>query len=118
MTRLLGIMNKQSVRFYKVGRKNRPFAIVNKRLYYIPEERFLADTEGEREICLYDLEGTQPYGYVEYLNPDLTKAYLDHAKDSGGKVSDIGGLSALSGEKLIGLAVLVIVLYAIIGGMV
>lgn len=117
MTRLLGTMNKQSVRFYKVGRKNRPFAIVDKKLYYIPEDRFIADIGGEYEFILYDYDGTQPYGFPEYLDPDLTKVYLDHAKQSGGKASRLGGLADIKMNTILGIGVVILIAYGIIGGM-
>lgn len=118
MARLLGTINKQSVKFYKVGRKNGPFAIVDKKLYYTPEDRFIADISGEYEFILYDDNGTQTYGFPEYLDPDLTKVYLDHAKQSGGKASKLGGLANIKTNTIIGIVIVILLAYGLIGGLV
>lgn len=85
MARQVAIQTKTDVHFYRVGRDARPLATIRKRLYDTSEQHMVVDAEGSMEMVLYDLDGTQPYGAGYKVDPDITMALIDSAKESGEK---------------------------------
>lgn len=85
MARQVAIMTKTDVHFYRVGRDARPLTTIRKRLYDTSESNMVVDSAGSMELVLYDLDGTQPYGSGKRLDPDITMALIDSAKESGEK---------------------------------
>lgn len=119
MARFLVTETLTELRFYRIGKDNRPMTVVRQRLYNTSEELFTADVEGSVEICPYDLEGTQPKGSGEYLDPDVTKAKLDISKAANTQTSArVGGLIDKVLSKGIGLLVIGIIAWGLIGGII
>lgn len=119
MTRFLAIIKGHKIIFNKISNNARPLASIHNELYYIPEDVFICDAAGEDDFCLYDRGGTQPYGPAVFIDPDLVKAYIDLAKHAGGKPSKLDNLfNKLGTKSILGLVVLLLIAYGIIGGMV
>lgn len=119
MTRFIAIIKGHKVVFNKLSNNARPLVTIHNELYYIPEDVFMSDANGDDDFCLYDRGGTQPYGRGDFINPDLVKAYIDLAKHAGGRPSRLDGLfNKLGSKSLLGLIVLLLIAYGIIGGMV
>lgn len=118
MGRFLVISTNLEYRFYRLGKDNRPQTVVKKRLYNTSEELFTADAEGALEICPYPLEGTQPMGSGEFVDPDVTKAKLDVAKAANTQTtSKVGGILDGIGKYWVGLLVAVMLVWGVAGGL-
>lgn len=119
MTRFIALIKGNKVIFNKISIDARPFAALHRELYYIPEKIFCKDINSDNDFCLYDKGDTQPYGNGEYIDPDVVKAYLELAKNSGGKPSRLDTLFNKFGSKsILGLVILLLIGYGIIGGIV
>ena len=119
MGRFLVTETLTELRFYRIGKENRPMTVVRQRLYNTSEELFTADVEGSIEICPYDLEGTQPKGDGAFLDPDVTKAKLDISKAANTQTSTkVGGILDKILSKGLGILVIAIIAWGLIGGIV
>ena len=119
MGRFLVVSTNLEYRFYRVGKDNRPMTVVKKRLYNTSEDLYTADEAGSMEICPYPLEGTQPMGDGKFLDPDITKAILDVAKGANTQpTSKVGSILDKISGKWVGLLVLVLLGWAMIGSLV
>ena len=84
MGRLLGVRTKDEVTFFKLKSASRNLTSVKRRLFYTGDDRMLKCKHKGEAMILYDLESTQPYGKKEYLDPDMTKLFIDSAKTHNG----------------------------------
>lgn len=118
MARHLLIMTKTELTFYRVGKGLRPLTVVKRRLFNTSEDLMVADTEGRIEMVAYDLEGTQPYGRGERLEPDLSMAYIDSAKEAyAAPTNKLGGKILNNiGRAFVPVIVVLLVGYALING--
>lgn len=117
MSRFLAIKTKTSVKFFEMGSSVRPLTVVNNRLYRTDEFLMCANKTGGDEFVLYDLDGTQPYGLKEYLNPDETMALIDVARSNNKKaVSRLSWLTNLNMAKLTPFIVIAVLAYAFLNG--
>ena len=79
--RYLVIKQKQSIRFYKITKNQRPLTIVKNRIFRTDEKLMVPDNSGNFEMIAYDIDSTQPYNAFErFLDPDITKLYIDSMK--------------------------------------
>lgn len=118
MARHLLIITKSELTFYRVGKGLRPLTVVKKRLFNTSENLMIADTEGRIEMVAYDLEGTQPYGRGDRLEPDLSMAYIDSAKEAhAAPAAKLGGKILNSiGRLFVPVIVVMLIGYALING--
>lgn len=107
MTRDLYIRTKSEIRRNVLGRQARPLTVLKRHLYRTDDQFMISDKASNHQFVMYDLEGTQPY-YSDLLNPDLTMAYIDIAKQSGKS-------QAVSGVKLLNSINPMLIIYGIVG---
>lgn len=117
MPRYLVLKTKTKVRFFELGSLVRPLTVVNNRLYRTDEFLMIANKSGGDEFVMYDLDGTQPYGASDYLNPDETMALIDVARSNNKKaVSRLSWLTNLNMAKLTPIIVIMVLIYAFLNG--
>lgn len=107
MTRDIYIRTKSEIRRYVLGKQARPQTVIRKHLYRTDDAFMVSDKASNHQFVMYDMEGTQPY-WAGPVNPDLTMAYTDIAKQSGKN-------QAVSGVKLLNSIDPMLIVYGIVG---
>lgn len=117
MTRDIYIRTKSEVRRYVLGKQARPQTVIKKHLYRTDDMLMVSDRAANHQFVMYDIDGTQPY-WGDLVNPDLTMAYTDIAKQSG-KGQAVSKVSILNGMDpmwiLYGI-IGIVVIYAVLTG--
>lgn len=86
MTKFLVTETEENILFRKIGKSNRGMAIANCRFYNVESNMcFTSDTSGD-SIAYYDIDEQQPWGDGKWLDPDLSKLYMDSLKMREGKI--------------------------------
>ena len=117
MGRYLLIRTKSELYWLKLGVNTRPLTTWKNRIFRTDERLMIPDTTGGREFVMYDVDGTQPYGSGERLDPDETMAIIDVAKTNGGKgVSKIDFLNRLDSKVYIYAIVGIVLVFSLIKG--
>lgn len=111
MTKYLVTASTQKVIFRKLGKVNRPIAMVYSRLYRIDDELCSSADDRPDSFVYYDLEEQQPYGHGDYLDPDFTKAMIDSMKISRGKPTKLFDMDL---EKIMIVIVVGVVLFSMV----
>lgn len=77
----------------------------------------VSDKSSNHQFIMYDVEQTQPY-WAGLVNPDLTMAFIDIAKQSGKAqaVSRIGMLNSINPMWLLYGVIGAVVVYAVMTG--
>ena len=83
----------------------RPMVGIGGMVYRLDEGWMIRDQRSMDVICIYPMYGTQPItADGRYLDPDMTKAYIDSAKLAGGKrriLSSLDDITAVISKLLI-----------------
>jgi len=79
----------QRVVFRKITKFNRPLITIYERLYRIDEELFCSDVASNTSFVLYDLDDQQPYGYGDYLDPEMTRTLINSLRLRKGKIKNM-----------------------------
>lgn len=117
MGRYLLIRTKSELYWLKLGVNTRPLTTWKNRIFRTDERLMIPDAYGGREFVMYDVDGTQPYGSGEPLDPDETMAIIDVAKTNGGKgVSKIDFLNRLDSKVYIYAIVGIVLVFSLIKG--
>lgn len=117
MPRYLVIRTKTELNFLKLGKNTRPLTMWKQRLFRTDERLMVPERSGKREFVMYDIDGTQPYGSGELLNPDETMALIDVAKTNKGKsVTKLDMLNQLDNKVYVYAIVGIVLVYALLTG--
>lgn len=117
MTRQIVIRTKTRIEFKELGAKGRSLTAIGNRLYRTDERLMIPDLNTNREIVMYDLDGTQPYGTGQRLDPDETMALVDIARAGNGRgVNRLGWFSNITMKKAMPFIVILILVYAFATG--
>ena len=90
MTKRVGILTANILRFYRLKKTYKPIAEVNSRTYRIDDGLFIPQSDAPNAIMIYRMDSTQPLGYGEFLDPDMTKIYIDSMKRTNKKATSFG----------------------------
>ena len=105
------ITEKGSVVARRIKDGARPMVGIKGRVYRLDEGWMIQDQRSMDVICIYPLNGTQPMtADGQYLDSDMTKAYIDSAKlSAGGKRRILSSLDDITGmiSKLLVAVILV-----------
>ena len=92
----------------KLTRKPYQMISIFSRLYRLDDALFVCDKQSTNCYIIYDLNGTQPYGAnPEYLDPNMTRAFIDSAKLARTKKTMWGKLGGLDLWKLLAMIALI-----------
>lgn len=117
IVRQIVIKTKTKIEFRNLGSNGRSLTAIGGRVYRTDEALMSPDLNSNREIVIYDLDGTQPYGNGDYLDPDVTMALIDIARSGNGKgVNRLGWLNSLDMKKVTPIIAVIVVVYALISG--
>ena len=118
MTRYLVIKTKNELMFLKIGKWARPLTIWKGRLFRTDERLMVSDRAGRNEFVMYDIDGTQPYGKGERLNPDETMAIIDIAKTNRGRgaVTKLDFINQLDSRVYVYAIVFIVLIYTLLTG--
>lgn len=115
--RQIVIRTKTGYRFYELGSGGRALTAIGQRLYRTDERLMIPDLNSNREIVVYDLDGTQPYNDGTYVDPDETMALVDIARSNNRKnVGRLSWLTNLDMKKLTPIIVILVLAYAFLKG--
>ena len=110
MTKWLVTATGSKVVFRKISKTNRSLAMVYSRLYRIDDDLFSVATDKPESFVLYDIEEQQPYGRGKWLNPDMTKIFIDSMKSGKGKPTKLFDLNI---EVIMAILVVGVVIFSI-----
>lgn len=69
------------IRVFRLKKGPRQMVTINSRLYRIDDDYFLSDKRTGDAIIIYRIDSTQPIMQKPtYIDPDMTRAYIDYAK--------------------------------------
>lgn len=120
MTRDIYLRTKTRVRRYTLGKNGRPLTIVCGGLYRTDEKYMTPSDSEDHEFVMYPKDGTQPYWATEVIDPDLTMAYIDIAKQTSKNAANkINWLNSMNPSWIIYGIVGAVIVYAVaVGGVV
>ena len=90
MVKRLGILTKNVYSFYRLKKTVKPIGEIGSRMYRLDDALFISQSDAPNSILLYRQDSTQPLGYGEYLDPDMTKVFIDSLKRTKKKPSKFG----------------------------
>lgn len=111
MSKKLGIVTKNTIRFFNIKKTTKPIAEINDRIYRIDDTLFISQSDAANSILLYQMDAAQPMGHGEFLDPDLTKAYIDSMKRGKKKPSKMSDFSL---QKFIPIIIIVAVIMSFV----
>lgn len=69
------------IRVFRLKKGPRQMVTISSRLYRIDDEYFLSDKRTGDAMIFYRIDSTQPIMHkATYIDPDMTRAYIDYAK--------------------------------------
>lgn len=114
MVKRLGILTKNVYRFWRLKKTLKPIGEINSRMYRLDDALFLSQSDAPNSILLYRQDSSQPLGQGEYLNPDMTKIFIDSLKRTKKKPSRFG--DGFSINKMIPVIVIIAIIISVVYG--
>ncbi len=102
MTKKIVRIEADQISCRKLTRKPYQMVSLFGRLYRLDDDFFIHDRKSNDCFIVYDLNGTQPHmTKPEYIDPNMTRAYIDSAKISGSKKSMWGRIGGIDWYKIL-----------------
>ena len=115
MPKYIATLTKSRVVFRKVTKNNRPMTIIYDRLYRIDESLFCSNLESNDSFVAYDIDEQQPWGHGEYLDPELTKAFIQSLQLGKGKLKKMFDFNMETAGAII---VIMVVAFALVNSLI
>lgn len=93
MSKKIGIEGLCAYYFYTVKKTKRPMGEINEGFYRFDDKFFCTQSDAPNAIIIFRNGSTQPQGPGEFMDPDLSKIYIDSMKCAKKKTFKFGNIT-------------------------
>lgn len=111
MSKKVLFLTKNGFRAFPLKVTMKPFLIYNNRFFRCDDELFAQSSQAPDSILCYQIDSSQPFGHGKFLDPDMTKVFIDSAKTAEKKATR---LSDFSINKAIPVVIVIVVVISVI----